>query len=256
MTTLRVLVLTEDSSKQAIPALQQLLRAAFKLLVPGHDSRLLKVEPLPSNESAIRACHANEWKNRRSPHLPRLLGHIASHLAQDATLVAFHVDSDTTWSRRSESENRTKFLTIIREGVKKVLCGAAQNPIAPRRPKYLSEAEADRALGRLVVMHPCYSVEGWLYQAVDEVLTRCRARHSSDEHRRVIESWRSDRTLLDEVLRPKELLDCLGAFHNEALAANFPSQEVLAAKRSWAEFLEALERTQLPQRLGGDGSSP
>lgn len=43
---------------------------------------------------------------------------------------------------------------------------------------------------------------------------------------------------------------------NVVLGKNAAGKDVLAAKRSWAEFLEALERTQLPQRLGGDGSSP
>lgn len=249
MTTIRVLVLTEDSGKQAIPVIQVLVRSAFRLLALSHDPRRITIHPLPSNEGAIRACHANRWKDPRSPERPRLLALIAGHLLQDGGVVVFHVDSDTTWTSRSTSENRQKFEAIIRRGVKAVLCGSAPNPIARRPVKYLDATEAEAALGRLVVMHPCYSIESWLYQAVDDVLARCRAKHANEDHQRQIESWRSNRALLDEVSRPKEMLDCVADRHNDDLAALFPAADVHAAMRSWAEFIEALTQTELIVRL-------
>ena len=55
--------------------------------------------------------------------------------------------------------------------------------------------------------------------------------------------------LLDEVSRPKEMIDCVADRHNDDLAALFPAADVHATMRSWAEFIEALTQTGLIVRL-------
>jgi hypothetical protein len=250
--TARFLVLTEDSGKQAHPTVQHLARAALKLALPGLDTRLVELSPLPGNEAAIRAMHANRWKEKRpTPERTRLLSLIAGRLREPGGFVIFHVDSDAKWSQRSSSENRQVFESIIRAGVKQVLLGLAPNPIG-RHPRPLSEPEAVMAVSRLFVVHPCYSIESWLYQATQRVTALCTAAHQCPGHLEEIARWAGDRTVLDEVLRPKDdVLPCVGDQHNEELAGVFPAREVYGAGLSWHEFVGLLEVSDgLKERLG------
>lgn len=240
----RILVLTEDSGKQAQPTLQKLLKEALKLVVEGVDLNpaRIRLEPLPENERARQAVNANKWKE----HPPTretilLLGLIAAQLLQPAGFVVFHFDTDRVWTERDKSENRQKFESIIRDGVRRLLRGEAPLPV-PQRPRpTLTPEQIEAALGRLIVLSPCYSIESWLYQATKELLAYCRGEHDSEEHVKRIESWAADRTLLDEVWRPKhEALPCVADDHNDELAKAFPAEEVWLAERSFHESVERL----------------
>ena len=256
----RILVLTEDSGDQAQPTIQKLLKEALKLLDESVDlnPNRIRLEPLPENESARLAVRANQWKEQ-PPTIEtiRLLGLIATRLVEPAGFVVFHFDTDRVWAERHNSENRQKFETLIRERVRRILRGEVPAPqFGPQRPRPMLTAEQiELALKRLLVLSPCYSIESWLYQSTKEVLAYCQERHDSEAHVLRIQSWAADRTLLDDVSRPKhEALTCVGDLHNEALAKAFPADEVCLAERSFFESVERLRScSALVKALGYGG---
>jgi len=236
--TARFLLLSEDSGKQAQPTLRLLMTAAAKLLKPTLDTRRLELRPLAEGDLSANALRANAWKQRHSsPEKIALVRTIANELEQ-GRFVVLHFDTDTAWSKRKTSENRAKFETHLRAAVKLTLT-------TPRvTPKFvpLSDQEANERLSRLFAMSPCYSIEAWLYQASPSLVRFCKERHNKQTHLALIDAWRADRKLLDEVKQPKdgELAECVGDRHNAELAAAFPAAEVFAAEKSWHEFIEAL----------------
>ena len=240
--SVRFLILTEDSGKQGQPTIQLLTRAALRLIGPTFDSRKVELSPLLDNPRASAARRGNAWKERRpTPDKVQLLGAIATRLMEDGGFVVFHVDSDEVWARRGQSENRQKFEKIVRTGVRQILMGAAQPPFG-RRFSPLSETEAVTVASRLFVMHPCYSVEAWLYQSTAQLAAVCKSVHERADHQELIRQWSADRSVLDGVDAPKDgaLIDCVAAEHNELLAMHFPAAEVDLARRSWSEFVTLL----------------
>jgi hypothetical protein len=246
----RILVLTEDSGRQAQSTLQKLLKEALKLVVVGVDLNPARVrlEPLPEREPARLAVRANKWEEHPPPRETiLLLGAIAAQLRQPAGFVAFHFDTDRVWSERHKSKRQEKFEAIIRDGVRRILRGEAPLPFPQRPPPTLTAEEIETALRRLIVLSPCYSIESWLYQATNALRAYCQAGHTPEEHSRreehlkLIESWSMDRTLLDEVSRPKDdVMQCVADHHNEELAKVFPAEEVWLAERSFYESVERL----------------
>lgn len=244
VTRARILVLTEDSGKQAQPTLQKLLKESLKLVVEGVDLNpaRVRIEPLPENERARQAVSANQWKEQPpTRETILLLGLIAARLLEPAGFVVFHFDTDRVWTERHASENRQKFEEIICDGVRRILRGEARQPVNPRPRPMLTAEQIETALGRLIILSPCYSIESWLYQATKELHAYCQDRHKSEEHVQRIESWSADRTLLDDVSRPKhEALPCVADHHNEELASAFPAEDVWLAERSFHESVERL----------------
>ncbi|WP_375755896.1 hypothetical protein [Corallococcus exercitus] len=240
----RILALTEDSGRQAQPTLQRILKEALKLVVVGVDLNpaRVRIEPLPENDRALHAIHANQWK----AHPPTrntvvLLGAIATRLLEPAGFVVFHFDTDRVWSKREGSENRQKFETIIRSGVRRILQGEGAPPINPRARPSLTTAQVEAALNRLLILSPCYSMESWLYQATNELHPLCQGRHDSDEHAQLIAKWTTDRARLDEVHQPKVVMgQCVADHHNETLSKSFPAEDVWLAERSFHESVERL----------------
>ncbi|ATB43811.1 hypothetical protein CYFUS_009291 [Cystobacter fuscus] len=253
----RILLLTEDSGRQAQTAVQKLLKEALKIVVPNVDlnPNRIKIEPLPENDRALQGTRANSWKEEPPTRDSIVLfGAIAARLMESGGFVVFHFDTDRVWAERDTSENRQKFESIIRERVRKILRGEATPPPPSGRGTHLAltPEEIEAALARLLVLSPCYSIESWLYQSTQELLAHCQERHTSAEHVQRIESWSADRRLLDEVSRPKKaLLPCIGDLHNEALAKTFPADEVWLAERSFFESVERLRAcSSLVEALG------
>jgi hypothetical protein len=258
MVRARILLLTEDTGNQAQPTVQKILKEALKLVMPGADLNpaRIRIEPLLDNERALQAVSRNNWKEHPPTRDTIILREaIAARLLEPAGFVIFHFDTDRVWAERHKSENRDKFKVIIREGVRRILRGEAPLPF-PQRPRpILTPEQIEAALERLLVLSPCYTMESWLYQATKETLAYCREEHDSNEHAQRIESWAKDRTLLDEVLQPKdnkkEGLTCVGDKHNAELAKSFPAEEVWHAKRSFFESVERLRAcTALVEALG------
>lgn len=253
--TARFLLLSEDSGKQSQPTLRALVVAAAKLLKPDLDTRVLDLRPLPSGDRSANALRGNAWKQHRpSPEKTALIRTIANELEQQR-FVVLHFDSDTSWSRREDSENRSKFEKHVRALVKQTLMTPRSNP----KFDPLSEADANERVSRLFAMSPCYSIEAWLYQATDALKAFCRSHHEKAKHLEFIQSWADDRGLLDEVDRPKDtaLAECVGDRCNAALAGSFPAAEVLEARKSWHEFVELLRASLLlREKLGVELSTP
>lgn len=236
-----ILVLTEDTGAQAQATVRHLVKVALQLVAPKVDTRRLRLLPV-ENSLAASALRANAWKskkgNRRTPERNALIGEIATRLAQ-GHYVAFHVDTDTTWSERATSDNRQKFEAQIRNLVRAELMADGARPTHRAR----TEAEANELVKNLFAIHPCYSIESWLYQATGELRALCAKRHVDPHHQALIAGWEADRTKLDEVLQPKEAL-CVGDQSNAHLAQHFPASQAEAAKRSWAEFIELLRASR------------
>ncbi|WP_225413753.1 hypothetical protein [Stigmatella hybrida] len=240
----RIMLLTEDSGKQGQPTVHKLLKEAFKVLVQGVDlnPRRIQIEPLPENDRARKAVRATDWKTQPPPReVPVLLEAIAARLLEPG-FVIFHFDTDRVWSERHTSENRKKFESILRRGVRRILRGEVPLPIRPGPPPpQRTPDQIEAALGRLLVLSPCYSIESWLYQSTTKIRDHCQAKHASGEHGKLIDSWAADTRVLDEVYRPKDdALPCVRDHHNEQLAQAFPAQEVWLAQRSFYEFVETL----------------
>lgn len=230
---IRFLVLTEDSGDHAQPTIRTLLKRSLQHLEASLDTSRLNYLPHGDNE----ATRANAWKGPCAA-TPRLLREIADALVNEA-FVVFHVDADVPWSDRTESENRRAFERTIREGVVAALTTARIHR-GVRTFDGLPRNIATELVAKLMLMSPCYSIESWLYQARETVARHCNEEHAGkQDHAELLESW-SDRTKLDEVMKPKDTLDCVADKHNATLATEFPAREVDAAERSYSEFVNVL----------------
>jgi uncharacterized protein YjiS (DUF1127 family) len=214
-----ILVWHEDRN----PApLIRVLRHVFR-----HDVQL--DVPNPSFAGPIRA--GNAWRSQRSHHehlrvkLRRLL---ADQLLKPEGFVLFHFDGDRPWSRRSESTTTRQFEEHVRAQVITML--SSYN---------IREAFVRERMHTLV---PFYSLEAWIYQNTDTAIALCSASCSQEQRAKHRPNWikySEDRSLLDELDRPKDTL-CLGDNHNQELADGFPWRDVLGARTSFLESVMGL----------------
>jgi hypothetical protein len=231
---LSILLLTEDSAKEAHDTLASLAKRMLQIIVPRCGTHRIEIKP--ANDEAKRAMHANLWKSdkpRDHRKLTDLRRTIATKIseADPPGFVFFHADGDRSWSLRATSENRQKFSDRIRHGVEQLVVSALERKAA------LEEREATMA--RLHLLMPFYSIESWLYQNGRAAIAICHAEHGGQDAER-FEAWESDRGALDEVEKPKEQT-CLGSRHNLRLAKeSFPTDAVYEAKKSFEEAVDGL----------------
>ena len=220
--TARVLLLTEDSAKDAHATLEALLRKLLQS-VQRHDALRVRVDP-PSAQAA-RGAHRNEWKARGKPHVTAMLRELATHIAQEDKFAVFHVDADATWTdgRRRVPQNLALFEHRVRQPLRLLLAG-----------------KNAAAIARLFVLHPHYSIEAWLYQNDREALRILAETPCSHGCRAKVEAWKAERALLDEVEKPKDTTPCLRDRHNLALTNGLPIDDVLAAEKSLHEARDHL----------------
>lgn len=219
---LRALVLTEDSAKDADEIIRALLRQMFRQIVAVKpDGR--RVEFTPVGAEAREASKGTNWQNPRHKHIVRLRRQIATHLAGGG-FVFFHFDGDEVWARRAKSKNVRLFGRQIRARVELLV---AQN--APRDG-------VAAAMSRLHAIVPFYSIEAWLFQ--NERVGLKVATCAADVER--FEAWAADRTLLDEVDKPKVTVSFEGKF-NAAFVERYPMKAVVDAERSLAATVWALK---------------
>ena len=249
-----VLVLTEDGAKDAHDVVVALLKKAFALVAPGYHSHRVRFErfdPLSTHHSLVVA---NAWKGRgpkglggRGKHqynLQAFFQDLATTLLEDPPrFVVWHVDGDRTWSDRATSENVEKFDSIV---VSKVTAALELSPLA-------DEAKQD-ATTRLLRFIPFYSIEAWLYQNLAEA-RRIAEQRNDPALLAQLEAWSADRSVLDELLKPKDACS-LGPHHNLQLAqAAWPTAEVYELPKSFraavdglracSTLLDRLERTKV-----------
>jgi hypothetical protein len=219
-----VLILTEDSGRHAVDTIRELFsRAVVSLVHPGCETNKIRFEP--GNESAKRAMQGNMWRNRR--HTVDVAQAVATKLAEkEPGFVLFHTDSDCPWGDRRETEDRR--FTLLVASIKRLLLNRFSG----------DSEEVDARLRNVLQLVPHYSVESWLYQNTAAAKALCQ--RNCGNHVRQFETWEQNRTLLDEVSKPKEST-CLGSRFNLQLASErFPCQAVYEAGKSYAAWIVML----------------
>ncbi len=241
---LTILVLTEDGADTAHETVTLLLKKTFPLLVPGTGTHRIGFHPQSDREHKIM--HGNGWKSRTMRELVDLRRTIASRILEDEGgvpgFVVFHFDGDRRWSERLTGENEALFEERVREPVRQIV----RDTLA----RFARETELDRRIRRLIAMVPFYSIESWLFRNVEGVRQRCCGRTA---HAEAIHDWQADPAALDEVERPKKVLDCIESEHNATLAKGFPAEDALRGGASYeatlarmldsSDLLVALENT-------------
>ncbi|MFS8070928.1 MAG: hypothetical protein ACMG6S_31560 [Byssovorax sp.] len=225
-----LLVLTEDGAATGHATIVAIVKRMLQLVVPDYQTHRIGFEP--KDERAQGAVQGTGWKDETPKHYAELnlaLRTIATKLGREDGFVLFHIDGDRPWSRRDSSENVAKFETIVVARVRQLLRG---------RPGGTPE-DAEARLRRLFPIVPFYSIEAWLFQHTEVAVRLCRERHKGRDIG-TFESWKRDRTAIDEVVKPKDSV-CLGSAHNlECAGSGYPAQEVFEAGRSYAICVERL----------------
>ncbi len=222
---LSILGLTEDSSKQAQPALRALIKKTLGLVDPHTRTQTGVLELMPPDDATAQASHPQHWRSTKAagePHKRRLRRALATQLGADNGFVFFHVDADTPWSART-TEPRDTFEREVATGVRQLLGTRAS------------------AMSRLLLVVPHAALEAWLYQNTATAIQLCD-QHYRGEDTSKFAAWAADRALLDEVEGVKHTT-CLTNQHNQALAETaFPAREVEAVGKSYAAFVAECRR--------------
>lgn len=222
-----VLLLTEDSARDALETVKAIVHRAFGLLVDGYQSHRVAFEP--PQAVLLNVLRANRWKEFRKDERLRnayldLLRTIATTLLQHNGFVVFHFDGDRRWSECETSENAAKFERLIRLPVQQILVSKVADPAVP--------------LARLFVLVPFYSIEAWLYQNTRRAIALCRAHHGGADVAR-FEEWSVHPEALDEVVQVKTTT-CLGAEHNLVLARDLDAGHVYGVGKSFAASVDRM----------------
>lgn len=236
VTRVSILLLSEDGSDDAYDTVRHLARRMLLLL----DSACLqhvRFEPL-TNDQARLAVRGNVWKSTSPADRTKkieLMSILADKLLEgEGSFAFYHIDADRTWSamRKGGSENLEKFRRFVEKDV-------LPFAVMRRTQRGLPPPQIDRWEERLLLLTPCYSIESWLYQNAAVAIGLCH-RHYRGQHAERFAKWAGDRTLLDEIEKPKGEV-CLGSKHNLELASeSFPAQEVWSAGRSFTDTVQRL----------------
>lgn len=261
---LHVLIVTEDSGKQAQPVWRALLAKAFRLVDPACETQRIKFSP--PDGATEQAARGNAWKARtrggkrgqrgaERAHAITLRRELASWLLRSAEyVVCYHYDGDQTWSSGSGSAHGPAFQDEIAAKVRTIVEDPALVATHRTTPPVGLDGEAlERAMRRLIEVVPHYSVEAWLYQNTATARQACVELGDPPDLTAQIEMWAADRSLLDEIDRPKD--NCgLGDRYNLKLATSaWPAAAVFAVEKSFhatvsrmkaaEDLVDALART-------------
>jgi hypothetical protein len=218
-----ILVLTEDSGKDAFDTMRALVLAILQYIAPR--AQLDRVEIAPTEEEhVLRSMRGNRWMDEKTSESHRdrttLIQSIATTLGEGG-FVIFHCDGDTSWKKRKDSTKQAKFDKLLEAGIRARLRDAVR----------LSPAKIDAAMKRVLLIVPHYSIESWLYQNTDEAIRLCHTHHGGKDVKQ-FEEWAADRKQLDEVTQPKDTV-CLKDKYNLVLATkNFPFDYAVAVGKS------------------------
>ena len=223
-----LLLLTEDSGKDAPATHEALVRSMLRVIAPGHDAKAIAIEP--ANDGQREAMRGNGWDSTKAEDRRRqiaLVRSIATRLCEsNLHVVLFHYDGDQPWSERTPCPRHAVFARRIVAPVAQLIVNR-------------TAAQRERALARLITIVPFYSVESWLYQNT-EVAQRLCVKHHGGRHVDTFARWASDRGALDEQHKPKDT-SCLSDKFNLALATErFPAKDVCAVEKSFHAAIERL----------------
>ncbi|MDO9017831.1 MAG: hypothetical protein Q8S73_33605 [Deltaproteobacteria bacterium] len=223
-----LLLLTEDSGRDAHATHEALVRSMLRLIAPGHDASAIAIEP--ANDAQRDAMRGNIWDSTKADDRPRriaLVKSIATRLCEsNLHVVLFHYDGDRRWSDRDTCARHATF-------EKHIVTPVAQLIVSR------TEEQRTRALSRLLTIVPFYSVESWLYQNTPVALRLCE-KHHGGQHAATFTQWATDPGALDEEHKPKDAA-CLSDKFNRALATErFPAKTVVAVGKSFHAAVERL----------------
>jgi hypothetical protein len=152
---LRVAVLSEDGE-----AAQAAVLALFKRLM-GSMSQVVQVErlvePVKVPPNIAKLAQMNVWQGRRQQK--EFIGGVAD-LLRDDCVVVWMFDADTVWSQSSGGQ-KTKKMEKARAALRALHEQAL--PGDSLRGALVPEEVSDR----VIVFHPTYELEAWLYQNID-----------------------------------------------------------------------------------------
>jgi hypothetical protein len=209
--TASILVLTEDASGDGLPAVRAIARHLLRLVEPACEPRRIDLEP--QDERAQQAMHGNLWQGKTGPGRQKLVDiaqAIATKILTPTGFVFLHVDADRRWAAREKSPSdnvrRVRDLLLLR----------VEQHVTAWLTKKQREHEKAAVMSRVCLLVPYHSIESWLYQNGAVARALCHKHHGGRDAD-VFTRWEQDRSLLDEVERPKKQT-CLEAKHNRALA--------------------------------------
>ncbi len=244
----RIVVLTEDTSKDARATIEALVRKMLPLVVP--NSRVHDLVAFLSTDQPDHAgMHRCIWKGsdpRDHAARVRLYKYIARRLCEVQTFVLFHVDGDTPWENRAQSENvqyLEKFVILIEQAA-----GVGQSNVQRSRRSALVDTITTPKLDfdRFIPVVPFYTLEAWLYQNLERLIDICSREHDGG-HVESLRSWESARMEIDEIIKPSEHFCVKKNTHNLELASQgFPAQKAYDVRKS---FFDSVERMRKCQKL-------
>lgn len=243
------LLLTEDTGRQSFSTLRVLVQKALRLIDASINVERIELAPLRGEEELL-AMGANRWKAHDKFQREQVL--LRRRLANDLKMghfIVFHVDGDCLWSEYLAAKTRGEFSAIqgkdafeerIRFAVRRLLSDEGDNAQRARARKGVqaqptSPVDVEECLSRIFLWMPCYSIEAWLYQSIELALKLCKEHHKSRDVPR-FESWKTQRSQMEEVRKPKDTI-CLNDEHNLELAEAFPAEIVEALCCSFHEAL-------------------
>lgn len=226
---IQVLVLSEDTGRDAVATFKALLKRAVNVYdETGREVVVVR----PGEAEEYPRVGSNFWREnseRSADGRRRLCKGIADALAR-GEVVLFHTDADATWKTQNERLSKD-FDDKIRRPARRLL-----DDVERRNKPGAGWAEA--RLKRLIHVVPTWSVEAWTYQATHKAIELCETQYGGRDVA-LFTSWEIDRASLDEVAKPKGRT-CLGNKHNAELGAAIPAAEVFALGKSFARFVESL----------------
>jgi len=226
-----LLLLTEDSGRDAHATHEALVRSMLRLIAPGHDASAIAIEP--ANDAQRDAMRGNGWDSTNAEDEPKrrsLVRSIATRLCQsNLHIVLFHYDGDRPWAERMSCARHAVFDRRIVAPITQLIANR-------------SAEQRARALARLITIVPFYSVEAWLYQNTAVAVRLCE-KHHGGRHVESLARFAADRGMLDEERKPKDNV-CLSDRFNLALATDrFPAKEVCAVGKSFHAAVERLRES-------------
>jgi hypothetical protein len=229
---MNVLILSEDSGKDAFRVVSTLVRSMLRLVDSGTQTHRISFAPLEDGEARL-AMYANNWRSS-SPRYEQKVRSLARVIATGLSrgFVFYHVDGDCRWSE-APSKHEDVFERAVVRRVRNQLMSARQS------------SEVDQMMSRLHLIIPFYSIEAWLYQNTKVAIAKC-AEFDRSQCVETFREWARDRAILDEVYKVKERVCLRDRFNLDLASSSFPAIDVYDAR---ASFNASIERLRISDQL-------
>lgn len=234
MSSVEILLLTEDTGDDAFAVLEQICRKMLRLVDDRADVR--KVACVPADPPARQAMNFNGYRDRKNRQKRvDLVETLATWLMKNkAAFVIVHVDGDRVWS--ASQEGRAGTMGEAAFDFKQLILPSLELLLRDHGDEALTTVR----LGHLFLAVPYKHMEAWLFQNT-AALRQIYGRHYPAGHAdlAIISRWEANPGLLDEEPDPKKTLARRDR-DNLALAETFPARKALEVGKSFAATVERL----------------